>query len=697
MRLLKKLRDKPFCNNFHFILFAVILLFLSISYSFFYIFLILYLIFIYKKIKMIIPIIICLILLIARIFIFEINTLSNKDEYICKIVDVNDDGYIIKTDNIKVKIYDKNLKYKPGDYISCNIIIQDVSNKSYDTDFNYKLYLKSNGIKYIGYIKNDEFIKKGASLNIIKYNISNYLKNSLSSISYDYVNAIVLSVNNLDSCLKDGYSILGLSHILAISGFHIMLLFKLLEIVIFKLFRSYKKSIPIIVITIYVAIIGFPKSCLRALLFLILKEVNNYGKIKYTSLDILSISFIFMEFLNPYNIYNQGFILSYLVSFILIFLNEIVKVKNKIINTFLSYSIIYFITLPIVISFSHSISIFALLFSPVLTIIVTYTIIPISYILVVVPKLDIVLKYVFIFINEYIIGLSNNAILINIGSFNIFKYIIYYALFVLALIAIIKNKNKIKYISLFIIYILILINVKLITPYHKITFIDVGQGDSALIELAFNKGNVLIDAFNSLDYLKAEGINKIDYLILTHSDNDHIRDAEEIIEYYNIKNVLYPLYDDGFKDYNGIGVTYKNDFYINGIKFDVIAPIKEYIDANSNSIVIRFVLNNYSFLFTGDMTIDEENDLIERYNKNLKSDVLKVAHHGSNTSSSDSFLKLVKPKYSIVSVAKNNSYNLPNGDVINRLNMISTVYQTKDNGNISIYIYKNKMYVLPYR
>lgn len=697
MQLLKKLKSKPFCNDIHFFLFAVILLFLSLSYSFFYIVLAIYLIFIYKKIKLFFPIAILLIILILRIVLFEINTLDIKDEYICKIVDVNDDGYIIKADNCKIKVIEKNIIYKPGDYISCKLVFRDIEEKSYSTDFNYKLYLKSNGIKYVAFINDDKYIRSEISFNYIRYIISNYFESNLSAKSFNYVNAIVLAQNDLEDDLKDGYSILGLSHILSISGFHIMLLFKLIGAIIFKLFKSYKRSIPIIIITIYVAILGFPKACLRALLFLILKELNNYGKIRYTSLDILSISFIIMELINPYNIYNQGFILSYLVSFILIFMNEIVKTKNKLLNIYLSFTVIYFITLPIVISFSNSISIFALIFSPILTGIVTWSIIPISFILALAPRLDIILKHVLIFIDEYILGLTNNAILINVESFDIFKYIIYYVLFTLVLISIIKNRNKIKYFSIFILYLLLLINIKAITPYHKITFIDVGQGDSTLIELGFNKGNVLIDAFNSLNYLKASGISKIDYLVLTHSDNDHIRDAEEIINYYNIKNILYPIYDTGFNGYNATAVGYKNDFYIDDIKFDILAPINSYSDANSNSIVIRLVLNGYSFLFTGDMTLAEENDIINKYPNLLKSDVLKVGHHGSNTSTGVEFLNLVSPSYSIVSVAKYNSYSLPNREIIDRLSNYSIVYQTKDNGNIEFYIYKNKMWVLPYR
>lgn len=697
MQLLKRLKNKPFCNDMHFYLFAVILFYLSINYYFFYIPLIIYLIFIYKKVKLLIPTIIILLLIILRIVFFNVNTIKYKDEYIIKITEVEDNGYIAYIDTVKLKVLADDFKYKPGDLIKCNLEIIEINEKSYEADFNYSNYLKSEGIKHLVKFKNDEYIKSDMSFGIIKYNINNYFKNSLSNNTYKYVEAIVLADNNLEDDLKEGYSILGISHILAISGLHIMLLFKLLSFILFKVFKIYKRSVSIIIISIYVFIIDFPKACLRALLFLILKNLNNYGSIKYTSLDILSISFIIMLFINPYNIYSSGFILSYLVSFILIFLNEIIKVKNKLFKMYLDSIIIYFLTLPIIISFNNCISIFSIIFSPILSLVVTVIIIPLSYISAAFPVLDLLICHVFNFINEYILGITANALIINIESFDIFRYVIYYCLFILLLISIIKNKKIIKWLSIFIFYLLLLINLKSITPYHKITFIDVGQGDSTLIELAYNKGNVLIDAYNSLDYLKSSGISKIDYLVLTHSDNDHIRDALDIIKFYNIKNILYSIYDDGFSEFEGVGIKFNNDFYIGNVKFDVLAPINSYLDANSNSIVIKLVLNNFSFLFTGDMTVKEEKDIIKQNKYILDSDVLKVGHHGSKTSTSDEFLNYVSPNYSIVSVAKNNFYGLPDDSIIDKLNNVSIVYQTKDNGNIVIKIFKNKMWVLPYR
>ena len=105
---------------------------------------------------------------------------------------------------------------------------------------------------------------------------------------------------------------------------------------------------------------------------------------------------------------------------------------------------------------------------------------------------------------------------------------------------------------------------------------------------------------------------------------------------------------------------------------------------------------NTTILFTGDMTDDEERDVLKKYGKRIDSDILKVAHHGSDTSSTKEFINLVSPKYSIISVSKNNSYGLPKKEIVDRLLGLSKVYMTKDCGNIDIYVSKEGVVVSPY-
>lgn len=697
MQLWKKLKNKPFCNNVHFFLIAILLLLISFKYPIFYIVLMLFLLYSYKRLKLLYPILIIIIIFLFRILIDKMISINDNEVYEIQIIEVDDNTYDAYINMCKVRVSAYNHSYKPGDVISGKIDILEIEEKSYNSDFDYKEYLNSLGIKYNIKVINPVHIKNVPTLGIIKYNLMKYYEENLSTEAFQYVSAMVLAENDLDKDLKDGYSVLGISHILAISGLHIMILFKIISLICFKFLKIYRSTIPLLFLTIYVIIIGCQASCLRALLFLVLGEINKKGNVQYTRLDILSIACLIMLIICPYQIYNSGFILSYLVSFILIFINDFIKTKYKLISEYLSFYIIYFITFPIVINITNYISILALLLSPILSIAVTYVLLPLSYLSAIFPFMNFIFKYPFIFINKFIIGLYENSIGINIMSFNVFTISIYYILFIMLLIMLAKRKNIIKYFAIFILYIFVLINIRVANPLTKVTFINVGQGDSAIVELANDNGIMVIDAFNSFDYLKSIGIRKIDYLVLTHSDNDHIKDANDIIGYFDVEKIICPLYDDGFNDYEAIRVTNKNSFMLDNIRVDVLGPINEYEDKNSNSVVLKFDINGYSFLFTGDMTAQEEEDLIIKYDTLLKSDILKVGHHGSDSSSSEEFIRRVNPIYSIVSVGKNNNYGLPNSSVINRLEKHSTVYKTCDTGNITFSFYKNKMWIDTYR
>ena len=699
MRLLNLLRKKPFCNDFHFLLIPILLFLISLKYWPFYIVLGIYLIYLFKKTKLIIPSLVFILLfsieILIHYFISNVTIPNNIDTYVSDIV--NEDTYICYYKGIKIRVKEYDHKNEPGDYINLSISINEINDKSYSNDFDYKEYLKSNGIFFDSKGKTIKKYKNFYSLYKIKYYYKNYLKKHLSVDSYNYVSAVVFGDNTLEDSIKDTYSILGISHILAISGLHILFLFKIISFILLKVFNYYKKLIPISIIILYALLIGAPPSAIRATLFLLIGTLNKKGEVSYTRLDILSISMILMLILNPYQIYNTGFLLSYLVSFILIYKS---KDKSILKGAYKSYLLIYFSTFPIVINMTNRISIISLILSPIFSLIIGFIIMPISYILAIVPILDYVFKYIFIGLNSYLEGISSYALFINVPSINIYIMVIYYVFFIILILFISKKKNIIAPLAVLSSFLVLIINLRFLNPFYKITYLDCGQGDSAIIELPNNKGLMVIDAYNSFDYLKSLGISKIDILLFTHSDSDHIGDYKEIIDYFDVKKIIYPLYDTRFKelmDYKLDAVISGDYFNFGNIKIDILAPINNYEDPNSNSIVLSFKIDNIKYLFTGDMTEKEEKDVIEKYGNTIDSDILKVAHHGSNTSSSIDFINRVSPSYSIISVAKKNSYNLPNKEIVARLESISKVYITYMKGNITILEYKGKVSIRTYR
>ena len=197
--------------------------------------------------------------------------------------------------------------------------------------------------------------------------------------------------------------------------------------------------------------------------------------------------------------------------------------------------------------------------------------------------------------------------------------------------------------------------------------------------------------------MKSLGYSHIDYLILTHGDFDHMGDSIYLINNFKVKNVV--LNNDSFNELetNLIKELKKKKikYYQNVEKIPIsnniitILNTEEYDNENDNSNVIYIELNNYKFMFMGDAGVDKEKDILERYNiSNI--DVLKVGHHGSKTSSSKSFINKINPKYSIISVGKNNRYGHPNKEVLNNLDH-SKIYRTDEDGSIIFKIKNNKL------
>jgi len=235
----------------------------------------------------------------------------------------------------------------------------------------------------------------------------------------------------------------------------------------------------------------------------------------------------------------------------------------------------------------------------------------------------------------------------------------------------------------------------------RVSYIDVGQADSILIQIPNGK-NVLIDAGNNGDantitsYLKNQGVSKLDIVIATHPHEDHIGSMDKVINTFDIGQVIMPRKDSTTQTYKDLITAIQNKgLKITeakaGLKLDLgsevnallIAPNSaSYEDVNNYSAVLKLSYGTNTFLFEGDAQEQSENEMVNA-GFNLKADVLKVGHHGSHTSSSTAFLSKVQPKYAVISVGKGNSYGHPAQTTIDRLASIGAkVYRTDQSGTI---------------
>ena len=654
---------------------------------------------------------ILLVLSLIYSFIF-INFIIVKSEY--KDSDKNLYGTVIdykkskdKTtmwvkgkEKVLVNYYsDINVSY--GDYIYVYGVFKKTKENGNFNLFNYKRYLLSNKINYVVTASKITIIKKNDN---VFYTLKNNLLKRIESAnrSKGYILAFLYADKSLiEKDIYTKYQKIGVSHLFAVSGMHV----SLISIVLLKLLNKIKERKRYIIVSIFLSIYlfltNFTISMVRATFQFILFFINKSFKLNIDNSNLVLFLFSILVIINPYNIYNIGFLFSFIISFTLIRCSKLIKGKF-IIKSLKTSLISFFSSMPVLVNNFFEVNFLGIILNIIYIPFVSYILFPLSLVTVLFTSLDNIL-YMFISYFEKITNFFSNIkfLSFSICKMNIFLIIIYYIIF----IYILKRKKKLIYKIIIVIIILtFLINNGRIVN-NEVSILDVGQGDSSLIRLK-NK-NILIDTGGNINYdisknilipyFKSVGIKKIDYLVLTHGDYDHMGEAINLVENFKVEKVIFNcgLYNDLENELIEVLDKKKIKYYscIKELNIDnnklYFLQTKEYDNENDNSNVIYSELNVYKFMFMGDASVTTEKEIMNKYNL-PDIDVLKVGHHGSKTSSSKEFINVINPKYSIISVGKNNRYGHPNKEVLENLEN-SKIYRTDLDGSIMFKIKNNEL------
>lgn len=624
---------------------------------------------------------------------------TNDTEFIGIVED-----YIIKDNQIKISLKSKeriivtykytgkvfnNLSY--GDKIKVTGVLKEPSTNNIFNNFNYKKYLYN---KKIYYIIEASKIDKIQNNNNHIYTIKNLLYTRINSLkSSNYIKALLFGDNKLDKEIKTSYQINGISHLFSVSGFHINFI---TSIIYFYLDRvTYNKKIKYITVDIFLVLyllLCNTTSLLRCTVMNILLSINHLLKLNIKKIDIVLLTLILCIIINPFIIYDIGFIYSYTISFFLILYKNKYKTNNKLLKIIYISLISFLVSLPINIYTSYEINFLSIILNIIIVPIVSLILLPLSLLTLIFPILDNILYLITSILEKISLYTSNINIFKQILSKpSIILIIIYYLVIILIL-----SKNKHYYLIL-----ILLIFHKTIPIYNsnlEVVMFDVGEADSMLISTPSKKVNILIDTGRGIDinniiiYLKSIGISKLNYLIITHGDEDHIGGALYLIDNFKVDNVI--LNKGDYTELEVELITHlknKNIKYTNNINkipllgsYMYLLNTKKFSNENDNSIVTYFEYQKYKFLFMGDSSSKTEEYLINNYNLTNIS-FLKVGHHGSNTSSSTHFINKINPKVSLISVGRNNFYHHPNKEVLTNLSN-SVIYRTDINKSIKIKI-----------
>lgn len=641
---------------------------------------------------------------------------SNNFELVINDYKINDKTITIYFNNYIGKYYVNNYdeiktfksNYSFGDKVLINGEVNIPNNNTIPNGFNYKEYLYNKKLYYIIKIDNIKIISKNDNVFL---NIKNYIYKRIDSIKHnEYLYAFILGKSYyIDSDVLNNYKVNGVTHLFALSGLHVSMFSNILIYIFNKLRLNEKLSyfLTSIFLLFFAFIASFTPSILRAVLFFILSSINKiyyfYIKPKY----LLYVVFSILIFINPYYIFDIGFILSFSISFFILLFNENYKIKNSVLSILVISILSLFSSLPIIINMSYEINILGFINNIFFIPFVTYLVFPLSIIVVFIDKLSFLLN-ILVSIMEFISKISVNILNVKLyfSKLNLLYIFIYYVLLILVI-------KRVRVRKLFIIFIIFLYFKCYIDRNDYVYYIDIGQGDSILF-VDKNKNSILIDTGgkvnskssliknNVIPFFKSIGLRKIDYLVLTHGDYDHMGESINLVNNFKVKNVILNcgsynnLENNLIKVLNKYNINHEsciNEISINNYYFKFLNT-KIYDNENDNSTVIYFKYNNYKFLFMGDASTNREKDILEKYNlENI--DFFKVGHHGSNTSSSIEFISKIKPKYSLISVGKDNKYGHPKSSVLDNLSS-SNIYRTDLDGSIVIRLNKNKYNIRTY-
>ena len=652
-------------------------------------------------IKIITIIIFIITLLYTNYYPFKSKYTKDDKEFIGIVT-----KYEVKEDKITIEIKAKekllitykyqdkefnNLSY--GDKIKVKGTLITPSKNTNQNTFNYQKYLY---YKKIYYLVEATSINKIANNNNYLYTIKNTLYQKINKLkSSNYIKTLLFCDNTLSKEIKESYRINGISHLFSVSGMHINFFVSIIYLYLNKI--TYNKRIKYLITNIFIItyLILFPSSSLlRSAVMSILYSINYLLKLKIKKIDILLLTLGVSLLINPFIIYDLGYIYSYTITFFLVLSSSTLKKKNKI-NKIIYISLLSFlVSIPITIYNSFEINIISILLNIILVPIISIIILPITILTYIFPILDSIL---------YLFTNTLETISLFISKINITKIIfpkpslliivLYYIIFLLS------YQNK-KYFYLNIILLIIIYISPYLNSNFEVVMFEVGEADCHLIKYPYNKNTILIDTGKNeykiknevIPYFKSIGIKKIDYLIITHGDEDHIGGSITLINNFQVKNVILnkgtftDLEKELIKNLNKKKIPYQININKINLSNHTIYLLNntKYNNENDNSIITYFTYQKYKFLYMGDASITTEDNLLENYNLNNIS-ILKVGHHGSNTSSSKDFISQINPSISLISVGKNNIYHHPNKEVINNLSK-SRIYRTDINNMVKLTI-----------
>ncbi|MDI6601456.1 MAG: DNA internalization-related competence protein ComEC/Rec2 [Thermoanaerobacteraceae bacterium] len=639
-------------------------------------------------------------------------------------------SYIVKPEKgqaILLNVYNSNKIYKYGDTLRIRVKTEIPKGETNPGGFNYRDYLKKKGIYATASISEKDILYIGHKIDIRTpfINSREWIENIINKLypgkEAAFLNSLIIGDRtDLESDVEDSFINTGIIHALAISGLHvnILLLFIFYVLKLFKLSEVKRNITALSFIGFYTLTVGAMPSVTRAFIMAAVVLIGNTYDEEIDVLSGIALAAFIILFINPLNLFDIGFQLSFgaTLAILLIYrkLSGLIPFKGYIADAVSSTISAEIGVLPVSIYYFFRLPVYSLLANLIIV-----PLIPVIFVLgiisIILGSIFWPMSYIFVFLNTMLIRLSI-AITGQISSLPYsaipmqrpyIAVIAAYYIFVFISLGFIKISYD-RYVSACLaLFIFLGIYFEPICRNMNITFIDVGQGDSSLIRHGRTK--ILVDAGGSvkskgsdfdvgedvlIPFLLSNHVTSIDVVFVSHTDNDHMGGLLPLIEKMKVKHIFLGEEPENNALFNRLKETARSKnipisylkrgdrVSLGKINIQVLNPSENKEDVNNTSLVFKLSYKDADVLYTGDIEMKGEADMLKS-DMDLDADILKVAHHGSSTSSTRVFLDKVKPAVSIISVGKNN-YGHPDDEVLLRLSEYSRVYRTDNDGAVII-------------
>ena len=593
--------------------------------------------------------------------------------------------------------------------------------------FNFRTFLRHQDIHLTLHTSQLQVVETRFSPWRFQYDLSDWIRESFPPLTASYLQSFFLGVrDDMDSETMDMFSNLGILQIFSISGVNVTLLTGIVKNTLKRLglIDIFVDAIVILFCICFVFIAGGSVSVIRACSMAMLAIINRRFKIGLSSFDIFSLVFISNFLFNPRVIFQGGFQFSYWISFVLICSRSTLKNLSPLQSRIVIVYLARMASIPLSVASSYEVNITSyisnLLISPILMTLIIPSLLITLFLPFLAPLMDLMLQAF-----QYLNGFLEPILSLNItfGAVSLPFIVLLMACLLLSCYLYEKHQNLLVRLALIGVYLLILEGNRLWQPYSAVTFLDVGQGDAAIIRSPYQSCTIVIDTGGDMSrvrsdnpsifshtlepYLLGNGVRHIDFLILTHEHYDHIAEAIPLMNRFNVRNLMISeaeidrqmeaIIDEAYRLNIPVHVVRPLDRFSCGNQvYTFIHDEVDNRDVNEDSLVMTVELDGFNVMLTGDIGHVTEPAILANHQLS-HIDVYQVAHHGSRYSNSLAFMEALNIRYAIVQAGRRNFYGHPHAElfeVIDTLNIPllntithGTVQFRWRNGNYHIYIW----------